>query len=860
MPFHSKRKRFRSVLEQAARLGKGGDKFIAHVRPNEIVLPSIFQTPSIMREIRKVAAAQGMSLERFRVGSSQNERNPDTGMRQFDDSDYGGGDYGGGDYSGGGGDWDGSSVSGVGDLGDLGGGGGSTEGLSGGGGIESMWDANTMTPENTADFAIDGADPYSPEGGGPTITSDIPGDFYGGMMTADNTRDFEIGGEGPAPAPGSDISGPNAIAGAIDTGAGPGFGPGGQPGTGTAGPGVPGSGIPDIAEGRESNPISGSGGRTASVTPAGGVGDAFNPPPGEDDRRDQTGGASSPALGGAAAASGSALTTEPAAETPQTETGAKPAETPGNTAPALSGAVDPLLAGLGQDSSIGVKAADMPSGYWDFLNSAVESAVGPTATAAPTPSAAPAPAPTGGSPNQRVGAAAATQEDVLNNPNLTDQQKIDWMLNGGQPPSSPPSTGGQRPSAEALSAFMAGEPFGTGGHANRTSAALPSPSAPSAPPASEPASMGTITPASVSAPAPSTGATPAPSLVDQVQQSLGGGPGTMTAENTGGFRTGETAPPTSGPTATITSEIPAGFNAGVFTPENTSGLEMGGGGTSAPAAAAAPGASKLPPGMRVDDQGKLYVLDNRGKEVSTGKTVSAADLANKELMNAFAEQGKNGLYGGYGRTEAVHTISPIPGAEQMSFGPGFQAAMAHILASQWPGSFIKAADPKSGGIAQSLLGAFPMGSPIGFPGAGFVAKGIDNAVAGRDITANMLPGFITGEGGGGFKDPFAEMGLGAPTGPHVGGGWDNSASSGVAPENIPRIVASLLGGGTGGGGTGGGGGGTGGGGTGGGGGGTGGGGGGTGGGGGGNVGGGPFYPVYGSSGQIVGWSTRPSVV
>lgn len=53
---------------QFAAMGRGGDTEIAHLTLGEIVLPSVLQTPEVMRALSVAAIGAGFSLNRFRIG------------------------------------------------------------------------------------------------------------------------------------------------------------------------------------------------------------------------------------------------------------------------------------------------------------------------------------------------------------------------------------------------------------------------------------------------------------------------------------------------------------------------------------------------------------------------------------------------------------------------------------------------------------------------------------------------------------------------------------------------------------------------------------------------------------------------
>jgi len=84
--------RARARKRQAAQLaaqGRGDDTEIAHVARGEVVIPEALQTPELLQVLRRAAAAQGIPLERFRVGSQRNSINPNTGVAEFAESPAG---------------------------------------------------------------------------------------------------------------------------------------------------------------------------------------------------------------------------------------------------------------------------------------------------------------------------------------------------------------------------------------------------------------------------------------------------------------------------------------------------------------------------------------------------------------------------------------------------------------------------------------------------------------------------------------------------------------------------------------------------------------------------------------------------
>lgn len=75
------------IAEMLAAEGRGDDTEVAHVTPGEMVIPRVFQTPEVLAALTRVAAAEGVPLERFRVGAARNNINPNTGAPEFDLSD-----------------------------------------------------------------------------------------------------------------------------------------------------------------------------------------------------------------------------------------------------------------------------------------------------------------------------------------------------------------------------------------------------------------------------------------------------------------------------------------------------------------------------------------------------------------------------------------------------------------------------------------------------------------------------------------------------------------------------------------------------------------------------------------------------
>ncbi len=66
-------------------LGRDGHRKIAHVTPNEIVVPKALQTPEFMAALAQVAQQAGLDPREFQVGSLQAKVNPRTGQEEFND-------------------------------------------------------------------------------------------------------------------------------------------------------------------------------------------------------------------------------------------------------------------------------------------------------------------------------------------------------------------------------------------------------------------------------------------------------------------------------------------------------------------------------------------------------------------------------------------------------------------------------------------------------------------------------------------------------------------------------------------------------------------------------------------------------
>jgi hypothetical protein len=69
--------------EALALLGRNSDTMIAHLTPNEVVVPHSLQTPDLMNLIASTVRAQGIDPLRLRVGTDGNFLNPRTGQAEF---------------------------------------------------------------------------------------------------------------------------------------------------------------------------------------------------------------------------------------------------------------------------------------------------------------------------------------------------------------------------------------------------------------------------------------------------------------------------------------------------------------------------------------------------------------------------------------------------------------------------------------------------------------------------------------------------------------------------------------------------------------------------------------------------------
>lgn len=758
---------FQRVLSQAARMGKGGDRRLAHVQPGEISIPHVLQTPTVMAALKSAAEARGISLERFKVGTPENRRNPATGLPQFgDDFGDGGGGAFGSDFN----------DSGSGGSEALGGGGesnsdGGLTGYDGGGyGIDNSGVGVTGGPapgESTTGITDSTGAVIDNSGagvtGGPDLSTPGAEPDYGNSLEG-NWTGSPLQSTQPPPAVGGglNIGGRDARDGAIDNGrGGPAFGPNQQPntsGTGTpasGGRGTPGSGVEELSGDKQSNPISGSGERAGVGAPpaTGSTTDSFSPAIGRDDNKGAGAAPSSPAL----------------------------------------------------------------SGDWStFGNPSWGSGWGTNPGAGATPAAPPGPPPGGDGPTNST---------------------LDFLA----------GMGGNRDAMAALQAELSGQPP-AGGPALSTGGA-----------------------------APSTTSTPSAPTIDTGGggggRGLIGDTGNLSVQNQGGV-TGGTQP----------GESTIGFDVGTPMGIDNSGAGVTGGpglstpGATAEAAGARGGAAPaatpgLPQGVSFNNKtGTLMVTDTRGKQVDTGYKVTAADMANKDMMAAFAQQGLNGLFGGFGQTVATPTQGLMTGAMTPSWGPQFQAIVGQIVANGIKG-LLGAGLPAGLGTLVGAAGGASKAASKPDAGAGDIGKGaLFGAIPGGDLISKLVDtgGDVGKTASSLLTDPFANLSYPYSQGAYNGllPAGDAAAKPSGGGENVTndptmRALLSIAGGtdtGTGGGGGGSGGGGSGGGGSGGGGGGSG-GDGGTGGGGGsgGGTGGQPtYYPVYGVDGRIVGWSTKPS--
>jgi hypothetical protein len=69
--------------EALAAMGRGHDTEIAHVALGEIVLPTVLQTPEVMRVLGDAARRACIPLDQLRIGMPQNSVNPCTGVAEF---------------------------------------------------------------------------------------------------------------------------------------------------------------------------------------------------------------------------------------------------------------------------------------------------------------------------------------------------------------------------------------------------------------------------------------------------------------------------------------------------------------------------------------------------------------------------------------------------------------------------------------------------------------------------------------------------------------------------------------------------------------------------------------------------------
>lgn len=347
---------FRAVLNQAARMGQGRDRTIAHVAPGELTIPRALQTPTVMAALKAAAEAKGVALERFFVGSKENRRNPVTGMRQFDDGDMGG-DSGsaalGGDTGSGGPD-----LSGGGDM-----------SYSGGLDVSSPDAVSVDGTVDNSGAGIAGAGSADESGGSGGFIGDTSGQYIDntGATSGPAPGESTIFGDANHPAGGLGIGGADAQGGAIDNGrGGPAFGPGQQPNTsGTGGLGTPGSGVPQLSGGTVSNPISGAGERAGVGTPplTGSTTDSFSSAMMRDqEQRQASSEAASPALTvGSPNVSGTSVQNQGVTGGAQVSTGDTPAlvnvDNPAATTP--ESRIDNTASALGLAGGGGATGASM---------------------------------------------------------------------------------------------------------------------------------------------------------------------------------------------------------------------------------------------------------------------------------------------------------------------------------------------------------------------------------------------------------------------------------------------------------------------------------------------------------------------
>ena len=69
--------------QEAAQMGRMGDTVLAHLTPGEIIIPKNLQSPQLMQMLRQVFLQAGAQPAQFVVGAPQAQRNPHTGMQEY---------------------------------------------------------------------------------------------------------------------------------------------------------------------------------------------------------------------------------------------------------------------------------------------------------------------------------------------------------------------------------------------------------------------------------------------------------------------------------------------------------------------------------------------------------------------------------------------------------------------------------------------------------------------------------------------------------------------------------------------------------------------------------------------------------
>ena len=69
--------------QEAAALGRMGDKAVVHMTPGEMTVPKELQTPAMLKTMKKEYNKKGVDPSQFTVGSNKASVNPKTGMQEF---------------------------------------------------------------------------------------------------------------------------------------------------------------------------------------------------------------------------------------------------------------------------------------------------------------------------------------------------------------------------------------------------------------------------------------------------------------------------------------------------------------------------------------------------------------------------------------------------------------------------------------------------------------------------------------------------------------------------------------------------------------------------------------------------------